>query len=196
MDDPKPGEITRLLNEWRSGTRTAFDELMPLVYQDLHNIAIGLMRRERLGHTLQPTALLHELYFRLAQQRQIGIADRNHFYTFAARLMRMILVDHARGHHAQRRGGDAIRVPLPDDLPWIGDRESDLLDLGRLLERLEAIDPRKARIIELRFFLSFTVDEIAGILQVSKATVDRDLKFTRSWLYRELRGVPETGPAQ
>jgi RNA polymerase sigma factor (TIGR02999 family) len=189
MHEKPDGEITRLLNEWKSGSRGAFDDLMPLVYSELHNIATGLMRRERAGHTLQPTALLHELYFRLSQQRQVGVGDRNHFYTFAAKLMRMILVDHARSHQALRRGGAQIRIPFTDDLPWLGEMESDVIDLDRALQKLEAMDARKARIVDLRYFLSFTVDEIGEILELSKATVDRDLKFVRGWLYRELRGA-------
>lgn len=195
MEESKPGEVTRLLDDWKSGRFGAFEELVPLVYQDLHNIAVGLMRRERMGHTLQPTALLHELYFRLARQRQVGIGDRNHFFTFAAKLMRMILVDHARSHHAQRRGGDSIRIPMSDDLPWLGELDSDILDLDRALSRLEQADGRKARIVELRYFLSFTVDEIAEVVELSKATVDRELKFIRGWLYRELRGKT-TVPAE
>ncbi len=188
MSTYRPGEVTQLLAEWRGGDRAAFDRLVPLVYDELHQIAAGLMRRERDGHTLQPTALLHELYFRLAQQRQVGISDRGHFYTFAAKLMRMILVDHARGRHAQRRGGETIRVPLSDELAWLGERDTDLLDLDRALDRLEELDARKAQVVELRFFLSFGVDEISEALGISKATIERDLKFVRGWMYRELRG--------
>jgi RNA polymerase sigma factor (TIGR02999 family) len=184
------GEITQLLSEWRGGNREAFDRLVPLVYGELRNIATGLMRRERGSHTLQPTALLHELYFRMVQQRKVAIGDRSHFYTFSAKLMRMILVDHARARNADRRGGDSLRVPVSDELPWLGATESDTLDLNRALDRLEQIDARKTRILELRFFLCFTIDEIAEILDLSKATVDRDLKFARSWLYRELKGGP------
>jgi RNA polymerase sigma factor (TIGR02999 family) len=194
VDANRPGEITQILHEWREGNREAFDRLMPLVYHELRNIATGLMRRERSGHTLQPTALLHELYFRLAQQRRVGIGDRGHFYTFAAKLMRMILVDHARSRNAQRRGGPNIRVPLSEELSWLGDKDSDFLDLNRALDRLEQIDIRKARMVELRFFLAFTVDEIAELMEISKATVDRDLKFIRGWLYRELKGNPVTPP--
>jgi RNA polymerase sigma factor (TIGR02999 family) len=189
MTPNDPGEITRLLEEWREGDRSAFDRMVPLVYGELHRIAEGLMRRERDGHTLQPTALLHELYFRLAQQRRVGIEDRGHFYTFAAKLMRMILVDHARGRNAQRRGGGEImRVPLTDELSWLGERDTDLLDLDRALDRLDSLDPRKAQVVELRFFLACGVEEIAETLGTSKATIDRDLKFVRGWLYRELRG--------
>ena len=194
METDQPGEITQLLDDWKSGRFGAFEELVPLVYQELHNIAVGLMRRERMDHTLQPTALLHELYFKLARQRQVGVGDRNHFFTFAAKLMRMILVDHARSHNALRRGGDVIRSVMPDDLPWLGEHDSDMLDLDRALHRLEEVDPGKARIVELRFFLSFTVDEIAEIVGLSKATIDRELKFIRGWLYRELRGTPGSAP--
>ena len=186
------GEITQLLSEWRGGNREAFDRLVPLVYGELRNIATGLMRRERGTHTLQPTALLHELYFRMVQQRRVEIGDRRHFYTFSAKLMRMILVDHARARNADRRGGDSLRVPISDELPWLGATDSDTLDLNRALDRLEQIDARKTRILELRFFLCFTIEEIAEILDLSKATVDRDLKFARGWLYRELK----SGPAQ
>ena len=188
--DATPGDITVLLEGWKEGNREAFDRLIPLVYTDLRNIALGMMRRERSAHTLQPTALLHELYFKLAQQRRVGLGDRNHFYTFAAKLMRMILIDHARSRRAQRRGGDEVRIPLTDEISRLAKDDEEFLDLNRALERLDEIDARKARMVELRFFLSFTVEEIAGILEVSKATVDRDLKFARSWLHRELQGSP------
>ena len=191
MSEQRPGEITRLLHDWRQGDREAFEQLMPLVYSELRNIAAGLMRRERGDHTLQPTALLHELYFRLVQQRgSSDWGDRAHFFTFAAKLMRMILVDHARSHGAQRRGGDFMKLPLSEDLSWLGQQDTDIIDLDRALEKLEQLDPRKARIVELRFFLACNVDEIAENLKISKATVDRDLKFIRGWIYRELRGKP------
>src|SRR5882757_9826469 len=142
---PSSGEITQLLSEWKGGNREAFDRRVPLVYGELRNIATGLMRRERGGHTLQPTALLHELYFRLAQQRKVGIGDRSHFFTFAAKLMRMILVDHARARRADRRGGTSLRVPISNELPWLGESEADALDLNRALDRLEQMDARKTR---------------------------------------------------
>lgn len=192
MSERKQGEITRLLHDWRKGDGEAFEQLMPLVYTELRHIAAGLMRRERGDHTLQPTALLHELYFRLVQQQRGASewGDRAHFFTFAAKLMRMILVDYARAHGAQRRGGDFMKLPLSDDLSWLGQQESDIIDLDRALEKLEQLDPRKARIVELRFFISCSVDEIAENLKISKATVDRDLKFIRGWIYRELRVKP------
>jgi RNA polymerase sigma factor (TIGR02999 family) len=130
---------------------------------------------------------------RLVQQQQVSWEDRSHFFAFAARLMRNILTDHARAHLAERRGGqDRIRIELTDDLAWIGSGDEEIIDLYQALERLEALDPRKARVVELRYFLSFTTQEAAESLNLSLATVERDLQFARGWLYRELRG---SGPA-
>jgi len=188
-NQPDRGEITRLLQEWRGGDREAFEQVIPLIYEQLHTIASSMMRRERSDHTLQPTALVHELYFRLEQQRSVMWKDRAHFFTFAAKLMRMILVDHARAHKAGRRGGpNAIRLPLADDLAWFDENNVDFLDLDRALDRLENLDARKAHLVELRFFLSFTVQEASEVLAISPATADRDLRFARSWLHRELCG--------
>jgi RNA polymerase sigma factor (TIGR02999 family) len=183
------GEVTRLLESWRKGDPGALDRLIPVVYDQLHRIALGLMRRERTDHTLQPTALLNELYIRLLKQRKLEWNDRQHFFTFAAHLMRNMLMDHARGRLAQRRGGsDRIELPLSDDLVWIGSSDEELLDLNRALDRLEELDPRKARLIELRFFLSLTIEEACEVLGISHATAERELKFARGWLYKELRG--------
>ena len=183
------GEVTRLLESWRDGDREAFSRLLPLVYDQLHRIALGLMRGERMEHTLQPTALVNELYLKLVQQRKMTCHDREHFYTFTARMMRNILIDHARARMTQRRGGEErMDLALPADLVWIGSSDEELLDLNRALDRLEEIDTRKARLIELRFFLSFTTEEACDALNISHATAERDLKFARGWLYRELRG--------
>jgi len=183
------GEVTRLLQSWREGDPEAFERLIPVVYDQLHRIALGLMRHERSDHTLQATALLNELYVRLLNQRKVSWEARGHFFTFTARLMRNILVDHARSRSAQRRGGeDQWKLPITDDLPWIGDADENLFDLSRALDKLEKLDARKARIVELRFFLSFTTVETADVLGISHATVERELKFARSWLFRELRG--------
>ncbi|MBL0160884.1 MAG: sigma-70 family RNA polymerase sigma factor [Bryobacterales bacterium] len=183
------GEVTRLLQSWREGDPEAFERLIPVVYDQLHRIALGLMRHERSDHTLQATALLNELYVRLLNQRKVSWEARGHFFTFTARLMRNILVDHARSRTAQRRGGeDQWKLPITDDLPWIGDADENLFDLSRALDKLEKLDARKARIVELRFFLSFTTVETADVLGISHATVERELKFARSWLFRELRG--------
>ncbi len=187
--DEQPGEVTRLLESWREGDPDAFEQLVPLVYDQLHRIALGIMRRERSDHTLQPTALVNELYVKLLNQRKVTWNDREHFYTFTARLMRNILIDHARARVAERRGGkEKVELPIPADLAWVGSTDEDLLDLNRALERLEEVDVRKVRLIELRFFLSFTTEEACEALNISHATAERDLKFARGWLYRELRG--------
>lgn len=189
MADDSRGEITVLLDRWRTGDAAAFDALVPVVYQDLRRLAASMMRRERADHTLQATALLNETYMRLVQQHQVRWEDRSHFFAFAARLMRNILTDHARARLAQRRGGeDRIQIELTDDLAWIGSGDEEVIDLYQALERLEALDPRKARVVELRYFLSFTTPETAEALNLSLATVERDLQFARGWLYRELRG--------
>jgi RNA polymerase sigma factor (TIGR02999 family) len=195
--DEKPGEVTRLLESWREGDPDAFQRLVPLVHDQLHRIALGIMRRERTDHTLQPTALVNELYIKLLHQRKISCNDREHFFTFTARLMRNILVDHARARLAQRRGGkEKIELPLPADLAWLGSTDEDLLDLNRALERLDELDPRKVRLIELRFFLSSTIEEACDALNISHATAERDLKFARAWLYRELRGGAQAESAR
>jgi RNA polymerase sigma factor (TIGR02999 family) len=181
------GEVTQLLQEWQAGTPGALAELVPLVYHQLHTIAEGYMRRERPDHTLQPTALVNELYMRLLNQRKVAWSDRVHFYVFAAGTMRNILRDHARAHLADSRGGKgAIRLPISDEIAWVGTSPEEILDLHRALEKLGDLDLRKAQIVELRFYLALTVPEVAEVLSVSIATVERDLKFARSWLHREL----------
>jgi RNA polymerase sigma factor (TIGR02999 family) len=183
------GEITLLLGKWRDGDSSAFESLMPLVYPHLREVAAAYVRRERNPDLLQATALVHELYFRLLNQRQVVGEDRRHFYTFAAKVMRMILIDHARGNQAQMRGGGIQRVPLSDDLPWIGVGTPEMLDLNRALEQLAELDPEKVQLVELRCFLGCTADETASLLGVSKATVDRELKFIKAWLYQRLHPV-------
>jgi RNA polymerase sigma factor (TIGR02999 family) len=186
------GEVTQLLERWRDGNPEVLDSLMPLVYSQLHRIAKGYMRREREDHTLQPTALVNEVYMRLLNQRKITWNDRGHFFTFAARMMRNILKDHARAHLAERRGGPgAIRLPLTDEIAWVGTSSADILDLNRALDRLEQLDQRKAQLVELRFFLALTMEESAEVLSISLATAERDLKFSRSWLFHELNHAPK-----
>ena len=186
------GEVTRMLERWREGDPNVLESLVPLVYQQLHRIARGYMRRERDDHTLQPTALVNEVYMRLLNQRKITWNDRGHFFTFAARMMRNILKDHARAHLAERRGGpDAIRLPLTDELAWVGSSSEEILDLNRALDRLEQLDERKAHLVELRFFLALTMEETAEVLSISLATAERDLKFSRSWLFHELKSSPK-----
>lgn len=165
---------------------------MPLVYPHLREVAAAYVRRERNPDMLQGTALVHELYLRLLNQKKAAWEDRRHFYTFAAKVMRMILIDHARENQAQMRGGNAERVPLSDDLAWVNIDSPELLDLNRALDELGALDPRKVQLVELRYFLGCTAEETASLMDQSKATVDRELKFTRSWLFRRIRpGVAE-----
>lgn len=195
MSRENPGDVTLLLQAWQAGDSVNLQRLVPLVYDDLHRIAVGLMRRERTDHTLQPTALLNELYMRLLRQRKMSCEDRQHFFIFAARLMRNILTDHARARMAQCRGGGWEHtgdLPKSSFLTWIGTSDEDMLDLNRALDRLEEQDPRKARLVELRFFLSCTTEEACEILAISHATAERELRFARAWLFSTLRGPAAT----
>jgi RNA polymerase sigma factor (TIGR02999 family) len=156
------------------------------VYPHLREVAAAYIKRERNPDVLQATALVDEVCLRLLGQKKANWEDRAHFYTFAAKVMRMILTDHARGNIAQKRGGGAQHVPLNEQIPWITIGSESLIDLNRALDELGAIDPYKVQLVELRYFLGCTAEETAAIMQVSKATVDRDLKFIRSWLYRRV----------
>jgi RNA polymerase sigma factor (TIGR02999 family) len=184
--EPAKGEITVLLAKWKDGEPSAFDQLMPLVYPHLREVAAAYVRRERNPDVLQATSLVNELYLRLLNQKQAAWDDRRHFYTFSAKVMRMILIDHARGNQAQMRGGGLQRVPLSDDLAWVNVGSPELLDLNRALEELAKIDPDKVQLVELRFFLGCTAEETAALMKISKATVDRELKFIKSWLFRHM----------
>jgi RNA polymerase sigma factor (TIGR02999 family) len=185
------GEITLLLRVWGEERGDIPEALLLLTYERLRHLAATYMRRERPGHTLQPTALVNELYLRLASVNH-SWNDRNHFYAFCARAMRWILTDHARSRLREKRKPD-LRIPLSEDIPWLGGRDSDAADLDVALSKLEAVDPRKARVLELRLYLGCTKEETTEILGLSKATVDRDLSMARAWLCRELR--PDEGPA-
>jgi RNA polymerase sigma factor (TIGR02999 family) len=184
---PDKGEITLLLAKWRDGEPSAFEELMPLVYPQLREVAGAYVRRERNPDLLQGTALVHELYLKLLNQKKADWEDRRHFYTFAAKVMRMILIDHARESQTKMRGGDYKRIPLSDDLTWVDIDSPELLDLNRSLDELGTLDPRKVQLVELRYFLGCTSEETASLMEISKATVDRELKFIKSWLYRRIR---------
>jgi RNA polymerase sigma factor (TIGR02999 family) len=190
MDHPEvPGDITALLHRWGEGDRQALAALATLAYDDLRNIAAGYLRREGRAQTLQATSLVNELYLRLARQRGVQLTDRRHFYAFAALMLRRILTDHARLAHSQKRPtGQAEKVPLHEDMAWVDASGEGMLDLDRALTELEALDERKVRVIELRYFLGCTNDEAAELLGVAPATVDRDLQFARTWLYRRLCG--------
>jgi RNA polymerase sigma factor (TIGR02999 family) len=185
-ETPLPGEITRVLHRWKAGDRQALAHLAPLAYPELRNIASGYLRRERAGHTLQATGLVNELYLRLTQIKNIQLTDRRHFYTFAAQMMRVILIDYARQYRALKRPESATRVPLHEEMAWIDASSEEMLALDAALEQLEALHERKVRVIELRFFLGCTNDEAAELLSVSRATVDRDLEFGKTWLYQRL----------
>ncbi|MDP2342826.1 MAG: sigma-70 family RNA polymerase sigma factor [Deltaproteobacteria bacterium] len=162
------------------------EELLSVVYGELHRLAAGLMRGERAGHTLQPTVLVHEAWFRLVGQRDVDWQGRGHFFAIAARLMRRILVDHARARRRQKRGGDAVRISLDDDLPLSVDKGADVLAVHDALELLATIDERQAKIVELRFFRGLSVDEVAAVLSLSKRTIEADWTMAKAWLRREL----------
>jgi RNA polymerase sigma factor (TIGR02999 family) len=191
-ETPIPGEITRILHRWKTGDREALASLASLAYPELRAIASGYLRRERTGHTLQATGLVNELYLRLAQVKNIQLTDRRHFYTFAAQMMRVILIDYARQYRALKRPDSAVRVPLHEEMAWIDACSVEMLALDTALDQLEAIDERKVRVIELRFFLGCTNDEAAGLLSISRATVDRDLEFGKTWLYQRLSKQPNS----
>jgi RNA polymerase sigma factor (TIGR02999 family) len=189
---PREPEVTRVLEAWKRGDDRALEELLPMVYAELRTIASRQLRQERPGHTLQPTALVNEAYLKLQRLRSIRWHDRSHFFAFASRIMRRILVDHARGRLAAKRGAGVVQV---DWLEGIGERErSDLsaevlVDLDRALDRLTTERPRLAQLVEVRFFGGLTVDEAAAVLDCSPRTVKRDWAFARAWLLREL-GLP------
>jgi RNA polymerase sigma factor (TIGR02999 family) len=180
------GDITQLLHQWSEGRDEAFRELLSLAYNRLRRMASAHMRSERPDHTLQPTALVAELYLRLAGAKLASWQDREHFYSFCARAMRWILTDHAKARSRQKRRGE-FWLPRTEGVRWLGEREQDAFDLDRSLSRLEEIDSRKAKILELRVYLGCTANETAGILNLSKATVDRDMRLASAWLRRELR---------
>ncbi len=182
-----PGDITILLAELRAGDRSAESKLMPLVYYELRRLARRFMRAERPGHTLQPTALVHEAYLRLAGQREITWQNRAHFFGVAAQLMRRILVDHARARQAEKRGGHEQRVSLDEALEYTEGKAGDLVALDGALDRLAERDPRQGRVVELRFFAGLTEKEAAEVLGISVRTVKRDWHVARAWLYKEIK---------
>jgi RNA polymerase sigma factor (TIGR02999 family) len=192
---PDQGEITVLLHKWKDGEQGAFEQLVPLVYPRLRELAASYMRRERDPGVMQATSLVHELYLRLLAQKKASWEDRAHFYTFSAKIMRMILIDHARSSVAQRRGGGAEHIPLNEDIAWVSIGSPELLELNQALEALSLVDAAKVQMIELRYMLGCTADETAALMNISKATVDRDLKFARGWLFRRIGANPDQDPA-
>jgi len=186
MTEPPQLEITRLLGAWASGDELALDQLTPLVYEQLRRVARRYMADERSGHVLQTTALVNEAYVRLFDCRELKWQDRAHFYAVCAQLMRRILIDIARSNHYQKRGAGAAHVALDEALGASQQQSADIVALNDALGGLEAMDARKSRVVELRFFGGLSVDETAVVLKVSKETVARDWRLAKSWLLREL----------
>jgi RNA polymerase sigma-70 factor, ECF subfamily len=180
-------EVTQLLAKWANGNQQALDELTPLVYKELRQLAASYLRKERQGHTLQPTALVHEAYLRLVAQASPTWQNRSHFFGVAARLMRQILVDHARRRQANKRAGSKVKVPLEEAVSFQYERGKDLLALDSSLTALEKLDARKCRAVELRYFGGLSMDEIAQALDVSAVTVRRDLRMAEAWLHKEMQ---------
>jgi len=179
-------EVTQLLREWSGGRQEARDELLGLVYEPLRAIASRHLHREREGHTLQPTALVNELYLKLVGQRSVAWNDRAHFFAVAAQVMRRILVDHARRKKSDKRGGAMIPVTIGAALDLAAAETFDVVALDVALENLEQIFPQQARVVELRFYAGLTIDETAAVLGVSPATISREWTMARAWLRREL----------
>lgn len=181
-----PGEITRLLLAWSDGDAKALQELMPLVYDEMRRMAEQHLARERSAHTLQPTAVVHEAYLKLVDQKNVTWKNRAQFFAVAAQTMRHLLVDHARRRDAEKRGGSSTRVQLDEADASVSPRDADIIALDRALEKLAALDATQAKVIELRFFGGLTLEETADVLGASASTVGRALRLAKVWLYREL----------
>jgi RNA polymerase sigma factor (TIGR02999 family) len=187
MDPAHKGRVTQILEAWTGGDEQALDRLMPIVYEELRRLAQRYLHRERPDHTLQATALVHEAYLRLVDQRNVPWQNRAHFFGVAAQLMRRILVDYARGHHAAKRGGAALKVSLTDVVIAAKEGPEELVALDDALSSLSALDPRQGRIVELRLYGGLTVPETADVLGISPATVKREWTTAKAWLAREIR---------
>ena len=186
MAPAERGDLTGLLAAWSDGDASSLDRLIPVVYNELRRMAARYLRRERGDHTLQATALVHEAFLKLVDQRHVRWQNRAHFFAIAARLMRRVLVDHARERRYQKRGGDAQRVSLDEGLAIGPGQDEDLVALDEALSALGEVDPRKSRVVELRFFGGLSVEETAEALEVSPETVRRDWRLAKSWLLRRL----------
>jgi RNA polymerase sigma factor (TIGR02999 family) len=181
-----PQDVTNLLVRWGSGDREALDALTPLVYNELRRLAKAYLRRERPDHTLDGTALVHEAYLRLIDQRNVEWHSRNHFFALAAQLIRRILVDHARAKVAAKRGGLSVKLPLDEALSPADEKDLNLITLDDALEALAKADPQQSRIVELRYFAGLTIEQTADVVQVSPATVKRDWTTAKAFLKREM----------
>ncbi len=188
MKPTPPADITQLLLQAEKGDRSSLDEMLPLVYGELRKLANFYLSKERPGHTLQPTALVHEAYLRLIDQKHVNWKNRAHFFGLAAEMIRRILMNHARDRAAGKRGGKSERVSLSRVHSSTPMKDVELIALDQALEQLSAMDPRKSRIVELKFFSGLTTEEIAEILQISVATVGREWTVARAWLFRWLKG--------
>lgn len=187
MGPVSASDITLLLHQWRSGDQEAGERLTPLVYDQIRKIAESYLRRENTGHSLQPTELVNELFVELLKLNRLTWKDRSHFFVFSAKIMRQILIRHARHTKAAKRGGELAHVPLNAELCWVGSPDDpDTLDLASAIDELEQADGQKVRALEMRYFFGFTAEETAGVLGISKATVDREIRFTLGWLYQRL----------
>jgi RNA polymerase sigma factor (TIGR02999 family) len=186
-------DVTQLLKNWRDGNRAALDELAPVVYDELRRLASSYMRRERVNHTLQSTALVNEAFLKLCGQREVEWKNRAHFFGIAAQMIRRILVDHARAHKAEKRGGGAGVLSLDEAIGVPEKRDIEILALNDALEALQALDPKQARIVELRFFTGLSIEETAEVVGVSPATVKREWVAARAWLFREVSRRAGTG---
>jgi RNA polymerase sigma factor (TIGR02999 family) len=187
MAAPETVRVTQLLLELSQGDRTAVEELLPLIYDELRRLAGGYLRRERANHTLQATALVHEAYLKMVDQTRVQWQNRAHFFGVAANLMRRILVDHARSHGAQKRGSGIEKISLEDGLVASGERAAEVVAVDDALETLAKVDPVKSRIVELRFFGGLSVEETAEVLNISVATANRQWRMARAWLYGQLK---------
>jgi len=185
VNDSASIDVTEILQDW-NGSNDAPARLMPFVYDELRRLAASYLRRERSDHTLQPTALVHEAYMRLVDQSRVQWQNRAHFYSIAAQMMRRILIDHARAHASDKRGGHERRLSLDEAAILPQERAADLIALDDALKQLAATDERKSRVVELRFFGGLSVKETAEVLGVHPATVERDWTVAKAWLYREL----------
>ena len=178
-------DVTQLLVDWRNGSADALEQLMPHVYDELRRRAAGYLARERADHTLQPTALVHEAFFRLVNQKDLAWQNRAHFLGVAAHVMRLILIDHARAHRAQKRGGDK-KVQLDESAGWSAPKDVDIIALDEALDRLATLDARQAKVVELRFFGGLNVEETGEVIGVSPATIKREWRMAKAWLAKEL----------
>ncbi|HEV8589359.1 MAG TPA: sigma-70 family RNA polymerase sigma factor [Pyrinomonadaceae bacterium] len=187
MDSDSP-TITQLLIDWSHGDQHALDQLTPLVYDELRQMARTYLRRERSDHTLQATALVHEAYLRLIDQHSVSWQNRAHFFGIASQMMRRILVNHALARAAEKRGGELEKISLDQEMGLAGPRDTDLIALDEALKELERLDPQQTRIVELRFFGGLSIEETAEVLKVSPATVKREWTTAKLWLRRQLTG--------